>query len=96
MTVSANCLHRCVVPQIHDRFVVRILNYGFGLELSKVHNTFTGKSWTSDYGNPANPHDFDYIFPISPLHNVPSNKILPPTILLTADRTPFSVHMTPF
>ena len=45
-----------------------------------------GHAWTSDYGNPHDPHDFDFIYPISPVHNVPTNKILPPTMLLTADR----------
>ena len=46
----------------------------------------TGKAWTSDYGDPHDPHDFDFIHPISPVHNVPKDRILPPTILLTADR----------
>jgi prolyl oligopeptidase len=96
LTLSTDCLDCRVVPQIYDRFVVCNLIYGFILELTEVHNTFTGKAWKSDYGNPDHPHDFDYILPISPLHNVPSNKILPPTLLLTSDRTPFSVHMTPF
>ena len=96
LSVSANRLDRRVVPQIYDRFVVCNLIYGFGLELTEVYNTSTGKAWTSDYGNPDRPHDFDYIFPISPLHNVPSNKTLPPMLLLTSDRTPYSVHMTPF
>ncbi|KAG8782725.1 hypothetical protein FRC12_020503 [Ceratobasidium sp. 428] len=45
-----------------------------------------GKAWTSDYGDPSNPEDFDFMYPISPLHNVDKgNKILPPTLLLTAD-----------
>jgi prolyl oligopeptidase len=46
-----------------------------------------GHAWISDYGNPHDPHDFDFIYPISPVHNVPANKTLPPTLLLTADRT---------
>lgn len=46
---------------------------------------FLGKAWTSDYGDPHDAHDFDFIYPISPLHNVPDRN-LPPTILLTADR----------
>ena len=98
LTVSANCLNHRVVPQIYSRFVVCNLIHAFELKLTKVHNTLTGSAWTSDYGNPDDPHDFDYIFPISPLHNVPLNKILPPTMLLTSDRTPFFVHMpvTPF
>lgn len=47
---------------------------------------FVGKAWTSDYGDPDDPNDFDFIQPLSPLHNVPSNAFLPPTLLLTADR----------
>ena len=50
-------------------------------------NKFTiGRAWAADYGNPDDPHDFDFIYPYSPLHNVPKDKTLPPTILLTADR----------
>ena len=54
---------------------------------------FSGKAWISDYGNPDDPDDFDFIFPLSPLHNIPKDKILPPTILLTADRTPSETFM---
>jgi len=43
-----------------------------------------GEAWISDYGNPHKPADFDFIYPISPLHNVPDQPF-PPTILLTAD-----------
>lgn len=96
LTVSANCLDHRVVQQIYVRFVVCDLIHCFGLELTEGRNTLSGKFWTGDYGNPDHPHDFDYIFPISPVHNIPSNKILPPTILLTADREPFYFHMTPF
>ncbi len=45
----------------------------------------TGKAWTSDYGDPHDSTDFDFIYPISPLQNVPDQEF-PPTILLTADR----------
>jgi prolyl oligopeptidase PreP (S9A serine peptidase family) len=47
---------------------------------------YIGKAWTSDYGDPHDAHDFDFIHPISPVHNVPMDRKLPPTILLTADR----------
>lgn len=43
-----------------------------------------GKAWESDYGSPQDPNDFDFIYPYSPLHNVPQQEF-PPTILLTAD-----------
>ncbi|KAF8266710.1 prolyl oligopeptidase [Lactarius quietus] len=54
-------------------------------DLLKFADFTIGRAWTSDYGDPHDPHDFDFMFPISPLHNVPANKILPPTLLLTAD-----------
>lgn len=55
------------------------------LDLLKFADFTIGRAWTSDYGNPHDARDFDFIYPISPLHNVPTDKILPPTILLTAD-----------
>lgn len=58
--------------------------------LLKLPINVVGKAWTSDYGNPHDPHDFDFIYPISPLHNVPTDRVLPPTLLLTADRSCFS------
>ncbi|KAI0922051.1 hypothetical protein AcV5_000515 [Taiwanofungus camphoratus] len=55
------------------------------LDLLKFADFTIGRAWTSDYGDPHNPHDFDFIHPISPVHNIPTHKVLPPTILLTAD-----------
>ncbi|KAF6762498.1 prolyl oligopeptidase [Ephemerocybe angulata] len=54
-------------------------------DLLRFHKFTIGKAWTSDYGNPDDPKDFDFIYPISPLHNVPPKKILPPLLLATAD-----------
>ncbi|KAG6853174.1 hypothetical protein C0991_006352 [Blastosporella zonata] len=55
-----------------------------------------GKAWTSDYGDPDQPEDFDFIYPLSPVHNVPTDKVLPPTILLTADHDDRVVPMHSF
>ncbi|PFH50576.1 hypothetical protein AMATHDRAFT_193040 [Amanita thiersii Skay4041] len=55
-----------------------------------------GRAWTSDYGDPDNPHDFDFIHPISPLHSVPTDRVLPPTMLLTADHDDRVVPMHSF
>ncbi|KAG6916377.1 hypothetical protein DXG01_007098 [Tephrocybe rancida] len=54
------------------------------------------KAWTSDYGDPDQPGDFDFIYPLSPVHNVPTDKILPPTLLLTADHDDRVVPMHSF
>ncbi|CCM03973.1 uncharacterized protein FIBRA_06129 [Fibroporia radiculosa] len=55
------------------------------LDLLKFADFTIGRAWTSDYGDPHDPKDFDFIYPISPLHTVPSNKAFPPTLLMTAD-----------
>ncbi|KAI0761741.1 hypothetical protein BC629DRAFT_1443455 [Irpex lacteus] len=55
------------------------------LDLLKFADFTIGRAWVSDYGDPHNPEDFDFIYPISPVHNVPADRTLPPTILLTAD-----------
>jgi prolyl oligopeptidase len=47
----------------------------------------TGRAWIPDYGDPHDPHDFDFMYPISPLHNIPLGKTLPPTLIIVADRT---------
>ncbi|KAF8495236.1 prolyl oligopeptidase [Russula emetica] len=65
-------------------------------DLLKFADFTIGHAWTSDYGNPHDPHDFDFIYPISPVHNVPSNKILPPMMLLTADHDDRVVPMHSF
>ncbi|KAH9050123.1 Alpha/Beta hydrolase protein [Lactarius hengduanensis] len=63
---------------------------------SDSSRTSPGRAWTSDHGDPHVPQDFDFIYPISPLHNVPVNKILPPTLLLTADHDDRVVPMHSF
>ncbi|OSD01749.1 hypothetical protein PYCCODRAFT_1368709 [Trametes coccinea BRFM310] len=55
------------------------------LDLLKFADFTIGRAWTSDYGDPHDPHDFDFIYPISPLHNIPTDRKLPPFMLTTAD-----------
>ncbi|KAG9313061.1 prolyl oligopeptidase [Chiua virens] len=58
------------------------------MDLLKVCHSpsdFVSKAWTADYGDPHDPHDFDFIYPISPLHNVPRDRTLPPLLMMTAD-----------
>ncbi|TFL05465.1 prolyl oligopeptidase [Pterulicium gracile] len=55
------------------------------LDMLKFADFTIGRHWTSDYGDPHVAEDFDFIYPYSPLHNVSPNKVLPPTLLMTAD-----------
>ncbi|TRM68664.1 prolyl oligopeptidase [Schizophyllum amplum] len=66
------------------------------LDLLKFADFTIGKAWCGDYGDPHDPHDFDFIYPLSPLHNIPTDKVLPPTILLTADHDDRVVPMHSF
>ncbi|KAJ3496917.1 hypothetical protein NLJ89_g10419 [Agrocybe chaxingu] len=62
-------------------------------DLLKFHKFTIGKAWTSDYGNPDDPLDFDFISLLSPLHNIPTDKVFPPYLLLTADRKSFLLFL---
>ena len=74
-------------------FTIGMISHPLSLRISLTHGcricSLIGRAWVSDYGVARDPHDFDFMLPISPLHNVPTDKNLPPTLLLTADRTCF-------
>ncbi|KIM72948.1 hypothetical protein PILCRDRAFT_15682 [Piloderma croceum F 1598] len=42
----------------------------------------SGKAWTSEYGDPRIPEEFGFVYPLSPVHNVPTDKTLPATLLM--------------
>lgn len=74
----------CVNIAAEGTFGAAVAEVGV-LDMLKFADFTIGKAWVSDYGDPHNPHDFDFIYPISPLHNVPTDKVLPPLLLMTAD-----------
>ncbi|KIO29452.1 hypothetical protein M407DRAFT_70380 [Tulasnella calospora MUT 4182] len=81
-TLVAACINRAEA----GTFGAAIADVGV-MDLLKFPQFTIGAAWVSDYGDPRDPNDFDFIKAYSPLHNVPSfkEKTLPPTILLTAD-----------
>lgn len=58
-------------------------------QLAQYTDYTIGRAWVADYGDPYVPHDFDFIYPISPVHNVREGTVMPPTLILTADRNNF-------
>ncbi|GAA4160790.1 prolyl oligopeptidase family protein [Gryllotalpicola daejeonensis] len=54
------------------------------LDLLRFHKFTAGAAWTSDYGDPEDPHDFEVELAYSPLHNV-RPVAYPPTLILTGD-----------
>ena len=53
----------------------------------------SGKAWTSEYGDPRIPEEFGFVYPLSPVHNVPTDKVLPATLLMITGSKWFSSRL---
>ena len=65
------------------------------LDMLRYHLTQGGKYWISEYGDPDNPKDFEWLLSYSPYHNVKHGDHFPPTLLQTSlhdDRGTDSLH----
>lgn len=58
------------------------------IDMLKFHKLHPGvaKLWISEYGDPENPIDREYLLKYSPYHNVKSNLVYPPTMIYTGLR----------
>jgi prolyl oligopeptidase len=55
------------------------------LDMLRFHRFTIGWAWTSDYGDPDDAEQYQWVRAYSPLHNVRSGTAYPPTLLLTGD-----------
>ncbi len=55
------------------------------LDMLRFHRWTIGWAWTSDYGSPDDPTDFQALLAYSPYHNVRPGTRYPPTLITTAD-----------
>ncbi len=55
------------------------------LDMLRFHRWTIGWAWTSDYGSPDDPTDFQALLAYSPYHNVRPDTHYPPTLITTAD-----------
>ncbi|EYB82863.1 hypothetical protein Y032_0349g3207 [Ancylostoma ceylanicum] len=57
------------------------------LDMLRFHKFTVGATWISEYGNPDDPKDFEFIHKYSPLHNIrfPKSGQWPSTLMMTAD-----------
>ena len=55
------------------------------LDMLRFHRFTIGWAWTSDFGNPDVPAEFEWVRAYSPLHNVKRGTCYPPTLILTGD-----------
>lgn len=55
------------------------------MDMLRFHKFTIGKAWTSDYGDPDNPRDFEVLRRYSPLQNIRRGAAYPATMIMTAD-----------
>jgi prolyl oligopeptidase len=55
------------------------------LDMLRFHRFTIGWAWTSDYGDPDDPEQYQWVRAYSPLHNVREGTAYPPTLVLTGD-----------
>ncbi len=55
------------------------------LDMLRFHLFTIGWAWTTEYGSPDDPADFDALLHYSPLHRLRPGTIYPPTLICTGD-----------
>ncbi|MEM7030428.1 MAG: prolyl oligopeptidase family serine peptidase [Chloroflexota bacterium] len=55
------------------------------LDMLRFHKFTIGRAWTSDYGSPDDPDDFEILLKYSPYHNLKGGTRYPPTLITTGD-----------
>ena len=55
------------------------------MDMLRFQKFTIGWAWVSDYGSSDNADEFKALYAYSPLHNIKSDKIYPPTMITTAD-----------
>ncbi len=55
------------------------------MDLLRFHLFTIGWAWTSEYGDPDNPDEFEFLLDYSPYHNIEPGIEYPPVLISTAD-----------
>ncbi|MGW1341522.1 prolyl oligopeptidase family serine peptidase [Kribbella sp. NPDC002412] len=73
-----------VMTQRPDLFAVALPGVGV-LDMLRFHLFTVGAAWTSDFGHPDNPEQFEDLLAYSPLHRVQEGTAYPATLVVTGD-----------
>ncbi len=66
-------------PELVD---VALIGYPV-IDMLRFHKLYIGKLWTTEYGDPDNPKDREFLLRYSPYHNIDPSKKYPPTLVYT-------------
>lgn len=73
-----------VMTQRPDLFAVALPGVGV-LDMLRFHLFTVGAAWSSDYGHPDDPEQFEDLLAYSPLHRVREGTAYPATLVVTGD-----------
>ncbi|MBS1825192.1 MAG: S9 family peptidase [Acidobacteria bacterium] len=73
-----------VLNQRPDLFGAAIPHVGV-MDMLRFHKFTIGRAWTSDYGSPDKPREFETLLKYSPLQNAKRGTVYPPVMIMTAD-----------
>lgn len=73
-----------VMTQRPDLFGAALPAVGV-MDMLRFQKFTIGWAWVSDYGSSDNAEEFKALYAYSPLHNIKSGKVYPPTMVTTAD-----------
>ena len=54
------------------------------LDMRRYHLLLAGASWVSEYGDPDDPEEWEFIKPISPYQNISADRTYPPVLITTS------------
>lgn len=73
-----------VVNQRPDLFAAAIPAVGV-MDMLRFNKFTAGRFWVDDYGDPAQPQDFEALYAYSPYHNIETGRDYPAILITTAD-----------
>jgi prolyl oligopeptidase len=56
------------------------------LDMKRYHLLLAGASWMAEYGDPDEPHDWEFISEYSPYQNISDTRHYPPVLMTTSTR----------
>ena len=79
---NGGLLVAATMVQAPELFDVALIGYPV-IDMLRFHKLYIGKLWTTEYGDPDNPKDREYLLKYSPYHNIRGDVKYPITLVYT-------------